>query len=116
LFVGDKGLFRTTSTCGSLGFLPEERRLEIPVPPQVLPRAHGGPIQDLFYACKHGTIPCSNFPDFSAPLTAFALTGHLAQFAGVGQKLQWDTTQMKCTNMPEINRFVRRTYRRGWEV
>ena len=116
LFVGDKGLFRTTGTCGSLGFLPEDRRVEIPTPPQVLPRAHGSPIEDLFYACKHGTVPCSNFPDFSAPLTAFALTGHLAQFAGVGKKLQWDVKDMKCTNMPEINRFVRRTYRPGWEV
>jgi hypothetical protein len=116
LFVGDKGLFRTTGTCGSLGFLPEDRRTEIPAPPRVLSRAHGGPIEDLFYACKNGTVPCSNFPDFSAPLTAFALAGHLAQFAGVGKKLDWDAEAMKCTNMPEINRYVRRTYRPGWEV
>ena len=62
LFVGDKGLFRTGGTCGSLGFLPEDRRTEVPEPPKVLPRAHGGPIEDLFYACKNGTVPCSNFP------------------------------------------------------
>ncbi|HEY5910679.1 MAG TPA: Gfo/Idh/MocA family oxidoreductase [Verrucomicrobiae bacterium] len=116
LFVGDKGLFRTTGTCGSLGFLPEDRRTEVPVPAKVLPRAHGGPIEDLFYACKNGTVPCSNFPDAAAPLTSFALAGHLAQFAGVGQKLQWDVENMKCTNRPDINRFVRRTYRPGWEV
>jgi hypothetical protein len=82
----------------------------------VLPRAHGGPIEDLFYACKNGTVPCSNFPDAAAPLTAFALAGHLAQFAGVGKKIEWDVEQMKCTNMPEINRYVRREYRSGWEV
>jgi hypothetical protein len=116
LFVGDKGLFRTGGTCGSLGFLPEERRAKVATPEQVLPRAHGGPIEDLFYACKHGTVPCSNFPGAAAPLTAFALTGHLAQFAGVGQKLEWDVAQMKCTNLPEINRYVRRNYRPGWEV
>ncbi len=117
LFVGDKGLFRTGGTCGSLSFLPEERRYEIPEPPQVIPRAQGGgPIEDLFYACKNGTVPCSNFPDAAAPLTAFALAGHLAQFAGVGKKLEWDVEQMKCTNLPEINRYVRREYRPGWEV
>jgi len=116
LFVGDKGLLRTTGTCGSLGFLPEDRRTEVPVPAQILPRAHGGPIEDLFYACKHGTVPCSNFPGAAAPLTAFALAGHLAQFAGVGKKLEWDVERMECTNLPEINRFVRRTYRAGWEV
>jgi predicted dehydrogenase len=116
LFVGDKGLFRTGGTCGSLGFLPEDRRTEVPQPPKVLPRAHGGPIEDLFYACKNGTVPCSNFPGAAAPLTAFALAGHLAQFAGVGKKLDWDVAQMRCTNLPEINRYVRREYRRGWEV
>jgi predicted dehydrogenase len=116
LFVGEKGLMTTGGTCGRLGFLPEERRDEIPAPPKSLPRAHGGPIEDLFYACKNGTVPCSNFPEFAAPLTAFALAGHLAQFAGVGQKLEWDVEQMKCTNRPEINRYVRREYRPGWEV
>jgi hypothetical protein len=49
-------------------------------------------------------------------LTSFALAGHLAQFAGVGKKLEWDVEKMKCTNLPEINRYVRRTYRSGWEV
>jgi predicted dehydrogenase len=116
LFVGEKGMMTTGGTCSRLGFLPEERRDEIPVPPKSLPRAHGGPIEDLFYACKNGTVPCSNFPDAAAPLTAFALAGHLAQFAGVGQKLEWDVEQMKCTNRPEINRYVRREYRPGWEV
>jgi predicted dehydrogenase len=116
LFVGDKGLFRTGGTCGSLGFLPEDRRTEIPDPPKVLPRAHGGPIEDLLYACKNGTVPCSNFPDAAAPLTAFALAGHLAQFAGVGRKLEWDVKKMKCTNAPDTNRYVRREYRKGWEV
>jgi predicted dehydrogenase len=116
LFVGEKGLFRTEGTCARLSFLPDERRDEIPVPAKVLPRAHGGPIEDLFYACKNGTVPGSNFPNAAAPLTSFALAGHLAQFAGVGQKLEWDVEQMKCTNVPDINQYVRREYRPGWEV
>lgn len=116
LFVGDNGLFRTTGTCGSAGFLPQERQNDYPAPPKSLPRAHGGPIEDLFYACKNGTVPCSNFPGAAAPLTAFALTGHLAQFAGVGKKLEWDVEKMQCTNLPAINKYLRREYRKGWEV
>jgi hypothetical protein len=116
LFVGDKGLFRTGGTCDGYSFLPEERRGEVPVPAKTLERAHGGPIEDLFYAVKNGTTPGSNFPDAAAPLTAFALAGHLAQFAGVGKKLEWNVEKMECTNVPEINRFVRRQYRPGWEV
>ncbi len=111
LFVGDKGLI------GSDGkFLPEERRKEIPEPPKTIPRAHGGPIEDMFHARRHGTVPCSNFPDAAGPLTAFVLTGLLAQAAGVGKKLQWDVEKMACTNMPEINKYVRREYAKGWEV
>ncbi len=116
LFVGEKGLFRTTGTAGSAEFLPKERKNEVPAPAKTLPRAHGGPIEDLFYAIKNGTTPCSNFVDAAGPLTAFALAGHLAQFAGVGRKLEWDVAQMKCVNVPEINRYVGREYRKGWEV
>jgi hypothetical protein len=116
LFVGEKGLYRTTGTAGSAGFLPEDKKEVFPAPPRTLPRAHGGPIEDLFYACKNGTAPCSNFPDSAGPLTAFALAGHLAQFAGVGRKIEWDVEKMQCTNRPELNRYVRREYRQGWEV
>jgi hypothetical protein len=37
-------------------------------------------------------------------------------FAGAGKKLQWDVETMQCTNFPEINRYVKREYRKGWEV
>ncbi len=116
LFVGKNGLFHTTGTAGSFEFLPKNRKEELPSPDRSLPRAHGGPIEDLFHACKNGTVPCSNFPDAAGPLTAFALAGHLAQFAGVGRKLEWDVQAMRCTNVPDLNRFVRREYRPGWEV
>jgi hypothetical protein len=111
LFVGEKGLI------GSDGrILPEEKHKEFPAPPKTLARAHGGPIEDLFHCCKNGGAPASNFTDSAGPLTAFALSGHLAQFAGVGKKLEWDVEKMQCTNMPEINRYVAREYRKGWEV
>ena len=56
------------------------------------------------------------FPQCAAALTAFALAGHLAQFAGVGKKLEWDVEKMQCTNDPAVNKYVRREYRKGWEV
>jgi hypothetical protein len=42
--------------------------------------------------------------------------GHLAMRAGVGKTLEWDGPNMKCTNMPELNKYVSREYRKGWEV
>ena len=111
LFVGEKGLIGTDAR-----IIPEEKHKAFKAPPKTIPRAHGGPIEDLFHGLKNSTTPCSNFVDSASPLTAFALTGHLAMFAGVGKKLDWDVEKMKCTNIPEINKNVRRTYRKGWEV
>jgi hypothetical protein len=116
LYVGDKGLFRTGGTSSAAEILPAAKHQEFPEPERTLPRAHGGPVSDLFYACKNDVAACSNFIDSAGPLSAFVLTGHLAMYAGVGKKLEWDVEQMQCTNIPEVNRYVRRTYRKGWEV
>jgi predicted dehydrogenase len=111
LFVGDKGLM------GSDGYiLPQSKHQETPQPPKTLPRAHGGPVDDLFHCIRNGGTPCSNFADDAGPLTAFSLTAHLAMFAGVGKNVEWDVEKMQCTNIPDINRLVRREYRKGWEV
>lgn len=116
LFVGKKGRMRSQGHSSGWQFLPEERIKEVKEPPRTLPRAHGGPIEDLFHAIKEGGTPCSNFPDAATPLTSFVLTGHLAMRAGVGKKLVWDVEKMECTNVPEINQYVKREYRKGWEV
>ena len=48
---------------------------------------------------------------------AIALTAHLAMFAGVGKKLEWDVEKMECTNVPAVNAYLKRAeYRKGWEV
>jgi predicted dehydrogenase len=111
LFVGDKGLIGSDAR-----ILPEGKHKEFSSPEKTLPRAHGGPIEDLFWCIRNNGTPSSNFIDSAGPLTAFALAGHLAQFAGVGKKVEWDVEKMQCTNMPELNKFVRRDYRKGWEV
>ena len=111
LFVGDRGMM------GSDGYIiPQEKHKEFKQPEKTLPRAHGGPIEDLYWAIRNDGVPCSNFVDSAGPLTAFALCGLLAQFAGVGKKVEWDVEKMQCTNMPELNQYVRREYRKGWEV
>jgi hypothetical protein len=41
--------------------------------------------------------------------------GNLAQHAGKGRKVEWDGPNMKVTNQPELNQFVSRDYRTGWQ-
>ena len=52
---------------------------------------------------------------YSGPLTEMVLLGCLAtRFPKTD--LKWDTKALKVTNVAEANQFVRRTYRKGWEV
>ena len=32
------------------------------------------------------------------------------------QKIEWDGPNMKATNLPEVNQFLRRKYREGWTL
>jgi len=116
VYVGDKGYMITDTYGGGVRILPEKRQKEFKLPEKTLPRAHGGPIEDLFWAIRNGGVPCSNFADYSAAFTEMILTGQLAMFAGPGRKVEWDVAAMKCTNLDDVNRFVKRTYRPGWEV
>jgi len=51
---------------------------------------------------------------YAGPLTESVLLGCLA--TRFPKKLEWDADGLKVTNVKEANRFVRRTYRKGWEV
>ena len=52
---------------------------------------------------------------YAGPLTEMVLLGCLAtRFPK--KELKWDTAKMEVTNLPEANQFVKKTYRKGWEV
>lgn len=116
IYVGAKGWIFTETYGGGLTIYPEELRSAILEAPKTIPRIKGGPIEDLLNAVRGGPAPCSNFADPAGPFTEFAMTGNLAAVAGAGSKLEWDVENMQCTNLPEINEFVGRTYRKGWEI
>ena len=64
-------------------------------------------------ACKAGTPTGTHF-GYSGPLTETVLLGTVAYRAG--QKLQWDAENLKVTNCPEADRFIRRATRQGWAL
>ena len=65
-------------------------------------------------ACRGNGKTSAPF-DYSGPLTESVLLGCLAtRFPG--RTLEWDAAKVAVTNVEEANRFVRRAYRKGWEV
>ena len=64
-------------------------------------------------ACKEGTPTTCNF-DYSGALTETVLLGNIAYRTGV--TLEWDAANLKATNCPEADKYIRKTYRPGWEV
>jgi len=117
IFVGEKGIMHAGSHGAAPRIVPEEKHKAFPVPAQTLPRIKGGIWADFLRACKEGPgapAAISNFASFAAPLLEAMYVGHLAMRAGVGRKVLWDGPSMKCTNMPELNRYVGRENRKGW--
>ncbi|GAG23252.1 unnamed protein product [marine sediment metagenome] len=47
-------------------------------------------------------------------LAEVMLLGCLAQ--RVGKKIEWDAANMRATGCPEADKFIRREYRKGWEI
>ena len=66
-------------------------------------------------ACLNGTKPPSASFDYSGPMTESVLLGSVAvRFPQT--TLQWNSAQLRFDNTKEANAYVRRTYRKGWEV
>ena len=126
--LGEKGIVFSRDDYGAQFFvkLKDEKELvngnvhegakAIPVS---LPRnKHGGdsdPKQHLEWidGCKGGPTPYSNF-DIAAYLTEIILLGCVA--LRVGKRLDWDGPNMRATNAPEAAHFVKREYRRGFDL
>lgn len=65
-------------------------------------------------ACLGGEKTESHFAQ-SGPMTEAILLGTVA-IRVPNQLLQWDAANMKFPNYPEANKFLRRKYRKGWEI
>jgi len=93
--------------------IPEKRMQEVKLPPKTLPRVKGSHEQDWVRACKTGTPAGADFA-YSGPLTETCLLGNVAK--RVDSRIVWDAENLKITNLPDANRYVRSEYRAGWEL
>ena len=95
--------------------LPDEAHRACPAPAVQIPRVEGSHFGHFIQSCKDGKTTCADF-EYAAAITEFLLLGHLAIKAGVGARVGWDGVKARCTNMPELDRWVRRECRDGWMI
>jgi hypothetical protein len=115
LFVGDKGKMLVTGWGGEHPrLLPESLDKEYKRPPKTLPRSPAGHYQEWVQGCKTGSPTRSNF-DFAGPLTEAVLLGSVCIHNG-GDKLVWDSENLKFTNDPDAHKLLHYEYRKGWSL
>ena len=112
LFIGDKGMLTCPGWAGNPRLLPGSKNDTYKRPTKTLPRSKGHH-RDWLDACKGGKPASGNF-EYGAGLTEIGLLGLVA--LRVGKKLYWDAKAMKATNAPEADKYLKETYRPGWEV
>ena len=81
-------------------------------PEKTIPRIKDEtPVEEWVHAIKNDTLPLSNF-EYGASLTEMAVLGCLAQ--RFNADLDYDSKNMKITNRPDVDRFIKPTVRKGW--
>ncbi len=93
--------------------LPEEKFKDFEMPPPVYRRSPGHYNEWVDYAKGNGPVPGSNF-QYSGWTTEANHLGNVAY--RTGKKIEWDYKNMRATNAPEADPFIRRPkYRKGWD-
>jgi predicted dehydrogenase len=109
IYIGANGVLYSPYIAAPV-LLPEERFRDHRMP---TPGAENHYLQ-FVEACRGNGQTSTPF-SYAGPLTEAVLLGCLAtRFRNT--TLEWDAENLRVTNVREANPFVRRTYRRGWEV
>ena len=121
IFVGSKGYMGTNGRGEGVGLLPGARWAEYKLPTPYLSRSpgastgdnHAAHCRDWVRACKGGAPACSNF-SIAGKYTEWLVLGAAAvHYEG---KLMWDAAKGVITNNKDANRWVKPTFRKGWDI
>ncbi len=110
IYTGDKGKlvcdygWRILIPSGDLTYYKS------PKPEDLIPPSPGHH-QEWIIGCKTGKPTLCNF-DYSGALIEHNMLALVAY--RVGKKLEWDAENLKATNCPEADQYIRKTYRKGW--
>jgi hypothetical protein len=111
MFVGDKGKILAGFRCEKPVLITESK---MPPPGDVVAeetRSRGDNV--WIDAFKNNTQSPGSFL-YAGPVTETILLGAVALRAR--KKVNYDTLNMKITNIPDANKYLTREYRKGWEL
>jgi predicted dehydrogenase len=111
IFIGEKATIAAPYLQDPV-FINEEQAKDIKIPERSIEPSIGHH-KEWVQACKGGKPAGSNF-DYAGPLTEMVLLGNLA--LRTGRRVEYDAANMKVTNLPEANQYIRREYRKGWSL
>ncbi|MCO6458657.1 MAG: Gfo/Idh/MocA family oxidoreductase [Pirellulaceae bacterium] len=110
MFVGTEG--KMYADYGNYRLFPADKFRGYQPPEPTIPRSIGHHAEWI-KACKDGSPTTCNF-DYSGALTEAVLLGNVAY--RTGESLDWDARELKATNCPAADKYIRKEYRAGWEV
>ena len=110
IFKGDKGWLMADYGWRILMLRGDMTHYESPKPEDLIPPS-AGHHKEWIIGCKTGKPTLCNF-DYSGALIESNMLA-LAAYR-VGKKLEYDAKNMKATNCPEADKYIRKTYRKGW--
>lgn len=136
LFVGSKGKMMASTYAENPRLLPTSRTTEVSVPQKYarVPGGASGHYAQWVEGCLagYGKKELSAPFEISGPLTEALLMANLAirgydirkpkasgegyDYPGRSVKLLWDSQNMRVTNLDDVNQFVKRDYRSGWNL
>lgn len=113
LFVGDRGKILCSFNGGNPKLIPQAKMDSFQPPPKTLPRSPGNE-REWLDACKGSQDkPGGNF-EFSGLVTEALLLGNVA--TRLGQKLDWDRSNLRVTNSDSAQNYVHPERRSGWAL
>jgi predicted dehydrogenase len=113
LLKGSSGtLYSPTDYGESFELYPRKQFQGYTAPKPFLPRSPGI-YQEWLLGILNNQQPMASF-DYSAPLTEAILLGNVA--LRTGQRIEWDAANMRAKNCPAAEAFIKKTYRRGFEL
>jgi predicted dehydrogenase len=113
VFVGTQGRY-LFADYSQRRLFPEKKFQGFKAPPKSIPNSKGHHYEWVTACMANDPAKTLCNFDYSGALSEAVLLGTVAY--RTGKELEWDAKNLRATNAPEANQYIRREYRKGWDL